>query len=248
MKKHISKKYFKKRNKNDFHKTFLLKFFISCLLLGVLIFVGNIKNEKIQSIKNYISNALDESTNIKQTKKAIVDAFEGFSDKFKSYKSIPVDKFYDEKTPMASYSNPVKEAEANQEIVMMRNPVEGVITSKFGMRIHPVTKEEKMHGGIDIAANKGDVVISAAKGYVEKVGEDQYNGKYVVISHNSNLKTYYAHLSEICVIENEFVDDNTKIGLAGDTGLATGVNLHFEVKLDGERVDPEQYVTFKHKD
>jgi len=246
MGKNLSKRYVVKNRKRNYRKSFLIKFTISCFILVLLIFVGNIKNEKIQSFKNYIANTLDKSTDFKQTKNDIFNVISGFSDKI--YKTVPVNNFKDNNAPMASYDTPVKIAEASNEKVMMRNPVDGVITSKYCMRIHPVTKEEKMHGGIDIAADRGDVVISAAKGVVEKVGEDEFNGKYVVIKHDQGLKTYYAHLSEICVIDNETVDDNTKIGLAGDTGLATGVNLHFEVKLNGERVDPEQYVTFAHKD
>lgn len=128
-----------------------------------------------------------------------------------------------------------------------RVPVDGEITSQFGERIHPISGNASTHTGIDIAANHGATVISAAPGVVATTGNDDANGSYVIIKHDESLTTVYAHLSKICVSNGETVNDNTKIGEVGSSGISTGPHLHFEVKLNSKSVDPENYVTLKHK-
>lgn len=124
-----------------------------------------------------------------------------------------------------------------------RSPAKGIVSSPYGMRTHPVTGGEKVHNGIDIAGAKGETVISAAPGVILKTGRDEFNGNYVFVDHKNGFQTSYAHLDKVFVIKGEEVDSNTKIGEMGDTGLATGVNLHFEIKFKGEKVNPEDYVT-----
>ena len=124
-----------------------------------------------------------------------------------------------------------------------RSPAKGIVSSPYGMRTHPVTGGEKVHNGIDIAGTKGETVISAAPGVILKTGRDEFNGNYVFVDHKNGFQTSYAHLDKVFVIKGEEVDSNTKIGEMGDTGLATGVNLHFEIKFKGEKVNPEDYVT-----
>lgn len=129
-----------------------------------------------------------------------------------------------------------------------RNPTEGKISSVFGARIHPITGEEgNFHTGIDIAGVINQTVISAAEGKVIKTAEDSANGKYIIIEHTGGYTSAYAHLNKICVAEGEYVDNNTKIGLMGESGAATGVHLHFEIKKNGERLNPEDFVLYKHK-
>lgn len=129
-----------------------------------------------------------------------------------------------------------------------RNPTEGKISSVFGGRVHPVTGADgNFHTGIDIAGIMNQTVISAAEGKVIKTGEDSANGKYVIVEHTGGYTTAYAHLNKICVTEGEYVDNNTKIGQMGESGIATGVHLHFEIKKNGERLNPEDFVLYKHK-
>jgi len=132
--------------------------------------------------------------------------------------------------------------------VVFKVPTEGEITSAFGSRIHPMSGNTKPHTGIDIAAPSGQTIISSAEGMVTKTGYDDANGHYVVIKHSEELTTIYAHLSKICVSENEAVDDNTKIGEVGSSGISTGPHLHFEIKLNQESVNPENYITLKHRE
>jgi murein DD-endopeptidase MepM/ murein hydrolase activator NlpD len=128
------------------------------------------------------------------------------------------------------------------EPLLWSMPTEGHITDPFGKRIHPISKEESFHTGIDIAGSMGQDITAAAKGVVSAVGCDNANGNYIVLAHEGNIQSVYAHLSEICVKIGDEVSHLTKIGKVGDSGITTGPHLHFEIKLGGESVNPEDYV------
>ncbi len=123
-----------------------------------------------------------------------------------------------------------------------RMPLDGKITSDFGERIHPINNSDSNHYGIDIAGNTGDCVISALPGTVEATGFDAALGNYVKVRHSDNLETVYGHLSAVAVQKDEYVDGNTRIGSVGSTGAATGPHLHFEVRVDGKSVNPNDWI------
>lgn len=122
-------------------------------------------------------------------------------------------------------------------------PVEGRITSTFGERHDPFTKELKYHQGIDIAAPTGTPVKAAGDGKViDATGRYQGNaawGNVVVIDHGHGLVTRYAQLDSFIVRKGDKVKAGDAIGAVGATGRATGPHLHFEVILDGENIDPQ---------
>ncbi len=118
-------------------------------------------------------------------------------------------------------------------------PVEnGRITSTFGTRYHPITKDYKFHDGIDIAADEGTPVYAAAGGTVETAAYDAAYGNYVVIDHGGGVKTVYRHLRDSAVKKGDAVKAGDKVGTAGATGEAAGPHLHFSIKQNGEYIDP----------
>jgi murein DD-endopeptidase MepM/ murein hydrolase activator NlpD len=121
---------------------------------------------------------------------------------------------------------------------LLNMPVQGPITSGYGIRTHPVFKVEKKHDGIDIGAPVGEPVKAALSGTVIEVRTDENYGNIVVIDHGSNLKTLYGHLDEIKVSENQQVFRGEEIGLVGNSGISTGSHLHFEVWINDRPVDP----------
>ena len=118
------------------------------------------------------------------------------------------------------------------------------ITSRFGLRDLNNDGIFENHKGIDLGANTGTRIEAARSGTVTFVGTDQYGGKYVDIDHGGGLKTRYLHLSTFAVSKGDVVNDDTKIGEVGSTGLSTGPHLHFEVWENGERKNPEDYILF----
>lgn len=121
-------------------------------------------------------------------------------------------------------------------------PVQGTINSSFGTRTHPVFKTKVTHTGIDIGAPKGTPVGAAEAGEVLYTGWMRGYGQVVIIDHGSNLTTVYAHLSKIETQENARVKRGGVIGRVGSTGITTGNHLHFEVRVNGNAINPMNYL------
>ncbi|WP_069132793.1 M23 family metallopeptidase [Rhodohalobacter halophilus] len=113
-----------------------------------------------------------------------------------------------------------------------------LITSPFGPRWG------RPHEGIDLDANRGDDVLAAADGVIEETSSTASYGRKIVIRHGREYTTVYAHLNRILVKEGDRVRRGQVIGQAGNSGIVTGVHLHFEVRRDGEPVDPQNYIRF----
>lgn len=119
-------------------------------------------------------------------------------------------------------------------------PVENArITSRFGYRTNPVSGNYGFHTGLDLAAAEGTPVSAAFYGKVTETGSSDVWGNYVLMEHSDGFHTYYCHLSEIYVQEGAIIRQGETIGLVGSTGWSTGPHLHFEVRINGVRVDPE---------
>ena len=117
-------------------------------------------------------------------------------------------------------------------------PVSGKITSTFGIRIHPIYKSKRMHTGVDIAAPKGTPIYAAGDGKVIYTGTRNGYGKTVIIDHGGKRSTLYGHMSRITCDAGDIVNTKTKIGEVGSTGVSTGNHCHFEVRINGDPVDP----------
>lgn len=118
------------------------------------------------------------------------------------------------------------------------------ISSIFGKRVHPVTGRRKApHKGIDIPADQGTPIYPASEGKVIFTGVQSGYGNLIIISHQGNTTTIYAHLSQINVTKDQTVTRDDIIGLVGSTGLSTGPHLHFEVRIKGVPIDPEPWFT-----
>ncbi len=115
----------------------------------------------------------------------------------------------------------------------------GVLTSEYGASRHGGAKS---HGGVDFGVPEGTSVIAVKSGKVSDVGYDSSYGYYVVIDHGNGLKTRYAHNKRNVVSVGQKVSAGQLIALSGNTGRSTGPHLHFEVILNGNRVNPGYYL------
>ena len=124
---------------------------------------------------------------------------------------------------------------------LMRTPIAGAkLSSKYGMRRHPVTGYNAMHRGIDFAAPKGTPIIAAGSGVVQKAGWFGNYGRYVRIRHTGRYATAYAHMTRIAdgVTAGARVRQGQIIGYVGSTGRSTGPHLHYEVLVNNKQVNP----------
>jgi len=119
-------------------------------------------------------------------------------------------------------------------------PVSAVtLTSPFGWRMHPTLGYEKFHSGVDIGAYSGDPIWAADSGTVIVSGYNEGGyGNYVVIAHGDGYTTLYGHMSSRAVSEGDVVAKGQTIGYVGSTGRSTGPHLHFEIRCNGEYLDP----------
>jgi len=117
-------------------------------------------------------------------------------------------------------------------------PANGRVSSRFGWRRHPVFGGRRHHNGIDIAARHGTNVFAADRGSVIISAYSSGYGNYIVINHGNGMTTLYAHLSSRKVSVGTAVSRGQVIGLIGSTGVSTGPHLHFEVTVNGSRINP----------
>ncbi len=127
-----------------------------------------------------------------------------------------------------------------REVFIM--PAQGEITSAYGAREHPVTGENSFHTGIDIAVNEGEQVGAVADAVVTDTGSDSVYGNYLVLTHSDGTESFYAHLQCVLVKDEQQVSAGECIALSGSTGLVTGPHLHLEMRINGEQVDPLEYI------
>ncbi len=126
-------------------------------------------------------------------------------------------------------------------------PVPGCynVSSDYGTRTHPITGEvSRMHYGMDIDGygHDGGDIVSCGDGVVTEVGYNNGYGNYIVVDHGNGVQTLYAHMSGTAVSEGTAVNQGETIGYLGSTGMSTGTHCHLEVFVDGENVDPADYV------
>ena len=121
-------------------------------------------------------------------------------------------------------------------------PVMGTVTSQFGYRNHPTKGRYAAHGGVDIAADRGTAVAAFADGRVAEVGENDDFGRYLIVEHADGVSTFYSHCQTVLVQAGETVQMGQTIAQIGSTGQSTGAHLHFEVRLNGVRLDPMYYI------
>ncbi|HHW30307.1 MAG TPA: M23 family metallopeptidase [Clostridiaceae bacterium] len=123
-------------------------------------------------------------------------------------------------------------------------PLEGILSSSYGERIDPFTRQLKHHYGVDIDAGQGSNIKAALDGFVVEARSKKEYGDYIKIDHGNGLYTIYAHCSEFMVNEGQEVKQGQVIAKVGDRGLDIGSHLHFEIWKDGEPLDPLCFIDF----
>ncbi len=126
-------------------------------------------------------------------------------------------------------------------------PTQGWLTSAFAsMREHPILHIMRPHEGIDVTAPMGSPIEAPAAGTVIDAGWETGYGNTVTIDHGYGIVTKFAHASKLLVRKGDHVSRGQRIALVGNTGLATGPHLHYEVHVNGRPVDPLKYVLPEH--
>ncbi len=122
------------------------------------------------------------------------------------------------------------------------SPVKGRVTSRFGYRKSPFTGKKEFHGGYDISAPMGTKIIAPADGVISFVGRKGFLGKAVIINHGYGIMTQYGHTSKALKKVGDKVKRGEPIAKVGNTGRSTGPHVHYEVILNGNKVNHKKYI------
>lgn len=117
-------------------------------------------------------------------------------------------------------------------------PLSGAITSRFGMRAHPLLGGYRMHSGVDVAAPSGTPILAPADGIVSYANWRGGYGLSVSVDHGGGVQTRFGHMSRLAVYPGERVVRGQILGLVGSTGRSTGPHLHYEMRYNGQAIDP----------
>ena len=113
------------------------------------------------------------------------------------------------------------------------------VSAPFGIKgEHPLTEKIVLHGGIDFRGIEGTPIIAAATGTIRTATFENDWGNYIVITHANGFETWYAHLNDIVIKDNQTIKQGTIIGHLGNTGIARNHHLHFEIRQNGKRLNP----------
>jgi murein DD-endopeptidase MepM/ murein hydrolase activator NlpD len=157
-----------------------------------------------------------------------------FHQLFASWKAL------DNGTP--AFSSPVRSSGSVSIPSLIPVASSRVMSSGFGMRVHPVLGGLRAHKGIDLPATTGTPIRASADGVVGKADWFGGYGLFVELEHGAGMETRYGHMSRIAVAEGQRVRKGDVIGYVGSTGRSTGAHLHYEVRIGGEAVNPIPYM------
>jgi murein DD-endopeptidase MepM/ murein hydrolase activator NlpD len=156
-----------------------------------------------------------------------------------------IDRLLDETRAELASLRPVEAASRADEAywrgIPIVSPVPGPVSRPFGTSRNLLSDEVRVHGGLDIAANKNEPVRATAYGVVSRTGVNANLGRYVDINHQNGYVTRYGHLSEVLVENRQRVNRGEVIGLVGMTGKTSGYHIHYEVHHEGRILDPSTW-------
>ncbi|MER9171655.1 M23 family metallopeptidase [Mesorhizobium australicum] len=214
----------------------------------------SIENEQLSRINTLADNAYKSADAIQQALRTAglpVDSDFGKSESDVGGPLIPLDSsmIFDSKVKELDEAlDALDHLKKEARRLPLENPAPGhSVTSPFGVRTDPILGTAALHSGMDFRAPIGMAAKVTAPGIVTKAGWNGGYGRMVEIDHGNGFATRYGHLSEIDVTVGEKVDAGAVIGKTGSSGRSTGPHLHYEVRHNGEAIDPLRFLTVGRK-
>ena len=244
------------RKKHTFLSTFFIQLLSASLIFGTIHIYQN-QNIMGVNVKTKIKEIINYEIKIPQiiNQENSETKIENISSGKEINQTLPEEKIEETLAAVETVSTPEIIEEASSINQMQENakyikenysiakPLEGQITSRYGVRNSSYANVTKYHTGIDIAENTGVAIYAAMEGTVELVSTQGDLGNHISIV-NGDVSTVYAHCSTMLVKEGQQVKQGEKIAEVGATGNVTGPHLHFEIKRNKNYVDPDLVIQF----
>ncbi len=203
------------------------------------------ENKRLNELKAELEVRLEDLNKTLSTREAYLKALEedhSALEKAEDEMKAEADKLTREIQEAAAAAARANKTSSKYTGGKMTWPLPGhyTITSPFGMRFHPILKQNRLHTGVDIAGYNcnGSKVVAAADGVVIVAKYSSSYGNYIVLDHGGGITTLYAHSSKLVVSVGDRVKAGQEIMKVGSTGYSTGPHLHFEVRENGNYVNP----------
>ena len=192
-------------------------------------------------IKQEVENLETEENNVEATEEQNIvenqDNIGGAEENITNNEEVS-ENTQQETTEVVELSQMEQDALYIKNSISFIKPVEGIISSKFGLRNPTVETVPKNHTGTDIAANSGTPIVSATEGTVTLVSTEGDYGNHIKVQINDVI-IIYAHCKELLVNQGDIIKQGQNIAAVGSTGNSTGPHLHFEIRYQDRYVDPE---------
>lgn len=233
-----------KNKKQDYLTKTLILQFVFCALIFAFIYVADYLDiPAISLFRDEIFSELNKDT----TKEDVKEAFkkiESFAENEFLFNDFVEEEFNvkiwgeggeDEKINGENVS--CEEYKLNYKI--FKPVINGVVSSEFGERVHPITDEFGIHKGLDLALDAGSPIFAIYDGEVVEAEYNQWNGYYVKIKHDNEIMSVYCHCKKLFVKKGDIIRGGEVIASVGSTGQSTGPHLHFELRINDVCYNPE---------
>ncbi|MER0237808.1 M23 family metallopeptidase [Fulvimarina sp. MAC8] len=202
--------------------------------------------QQIANMKVLTSEAIERSTQIASVLSSVGIEPEEHIDLALGgpYEPVPENAGFD--THYAELENALDRLEGlrgvSERLPFAAPMAKNLMSSRFGIRSDPFLKRRALHAGIDYAARSGTPIRATAAGTVVRAGRAGGYGNLVEIDHGNGIKTRFGHMSRIDVKVGDQIEPGTQLGAVGSTGRSTGPHLHYEVRRNGQAIDPMRFI------
>ena len=240
-----------KNKKQDYLiKAIIFQFIFCSLILAFFYSIKYSDNTFLKSFKHSIFDEINQSITTEEVKETF-KKIENFTEE-----EFILTDFSDELFSAEVLGEGGKDIEINNEQIknvsfanyklnykIFSPVINGVVSSKFGERVHPINGTLGVHKGIDIALDEGEPIYAIFDGEVVVADYDQWNGNYIKIKHDNNIMSVYCHCSKLFVKKGDIIRGGEVIANVGSTGQSTGPHIHFEFRIDDISYNP--YIALK---
>ena len=240
-----------KNKKQDYLiKAIIFQFLFCSLILAFFYSIKYSDNTFLKSFKHSIFDEINQSITTEEVKETF-KKIENFTEE-----EFILTDFSDELFSAEVLGEGGKDIEINNEQIknvsfanyklnykIFSPVINGVVSSEFGERVHPINGTLGVHKGIDIALDEGEPIYAIFDGEVVVADYDQWNGNYIKIKHDNNIMSVYCHCSKLFVKKGDIIRGGEVIANVGSTGQSTGPHIHFEFRIDDISYNP--YIALK---
>src|SRR5829696_3970385 len=197
--------------------------------------VAAAERDQVSQLRSQADGEREQAAAVEQQEQQVVEGIRARKAEFEAqYNAVQA-----QIAASVSRGNPTPPTSGNGRFIW---PVNGSLGSGSGPRTHPIYGGSRMHNGLDISASQGTPIKAAGDGVVKMAGANGGYGNWTLIDHGGGLATGYAHQSRFAVSVGQHVSTGEVIGYVGSTGASTGPHLHWEVRVNGNPVNPMGWV------